>query len=135
MADEKDAFDPFLDELFAEASERDAHGASPDLLARVLGDAEAVQEGFVAPVARPSAPPRVPFWQSVLDAIGGWPAAAGLAAAGVAGVWIGVAPPEALEFDMATMLGVDDGLASIGLVDGSGFFGDALLDGIGESEG
>lgn len=32
----------------------------------------------------------------MLAAIGGWPAMAGLATAGVAGLWIGIAPPAAL---------------------------------------
>ena len=37
----------------------------------------------------------------LVAAIGGWPAMAGLATAGIAGLWIGIAPPAAL----ATMAG------------------------------
>ncbi len=66
--------------------------APPDaLLARVLADAEAVQ-------ATPAPVRTVPRrgWRPVLRAIGGWPAAAGLLAATLAGVWIGASPPEGI---------------------------------------
>ncbi len=75
---------------------------SPDLLARVLEDAYAEQDALAAraiPEPEPTAPQTAPrgLIRSILDAIGGWPAVAGLATATVAGVWIGYNPPTALD--------------------------------------
>ncbi|MGR3503316.1 dihydroorotate dehydrogenase [Pseudaestuariivita sp.] len=83
----------WLDDLFAERREAE-EPASPDLLARVLEDAYAAQ-----PLA---GPPEIevaqaPWWRQVLDAVGGWPAAAGLVTAGLGGLWIGWAQPAALD--------------------------------------
>lgn len=44
-----------------------------------------------APVARRG------FWSQLIATIGGWPALAGLATAGVAGLWIGAVPPAMLQ--------------------------------------
>jgi hypothetical protein len=84
-----------LDAALAEAADH-APEVPDDLLAAVLRDAAFVQP---RPVVRES------LWQTVLDLIGGWPAVSGLAAAGVAGVWIGMAPPVALESAAAQILG------------------------------
>lgn len=129
MAD-KDISDPFLDALFDEA--RDADTASPDLMARVLADAEAVQDAAMA--AAVEAAPKVPVWRAVLDAIGGWPAAAGLATAGLAGVWIGVTPPDVLSYEVAMVLGTDTTLDVFGLGDTAGLFDGTALEGL-EGEG
>jgi hypothetical protein len=73
-----------------EAARADGPEPSDALMARVLADAEALQP-------RPADPPRGGgAWAEVWRLLGGWPAAAGLAAAGVAGLWIGAAPPEVL---------------------------------------
>ncbi len=85
-----------LEALFA-AARRDAPTPSADLMARVLADAEAAQaQAQAAPAARPTRPAARPRWRQVVDLLGGWPAMAGLATAGVAGLWLGVAPPAAL---------------------------------------
>ena len=42
--------------------------------------------------------------RQLVDALGGWPAVAGLATAGVAGLWIGAFPPQA----MAALFGAAD---------------------------
>ena len=65
---------------------------SDDLLARLLADAAAQ----AAPVAAPTAVPRRGVLAALLAAIGGWPAAAGLATAAVAGLMIGYVAPDAL---------------------------------------
>ena len=74
-----------LEDFFASAR---AKTPSPDtdLVARVLKDADAVQN-----VAH--APGRRQIKRGWLPAIGGWPALAGLATATVAGVTIGLADP------------------------------------------
>jgi hypothetical protein len=93
--------DDFLEDLFARAQKT---GATPqdDLVARVLADADAVQAGLRSQRARPASPG---LWARILDALGGWPAVSGLAAATVAGVWIGVAPPASVEDVTADVLG------------------------------
>ncbi|SDN42878.1 hypothetical protein SAMN05216196_101509 [Lutimaribacter pacificus] len=88
-----DRNDTRLETLF-EAARGAAPKPSADLLARVLADAEAVQAA-AAPVPRKSAP-RL-RWRQFVDAIGGWPAMAGLVSAGVAGLWLGISPPAALD--------------------------------------
>jgi hypothetical protein len=72
-----------VEALFAEArSERPPAG----LVARVLADAEAAQ------------PERVGLGAALLRAIGGWPSAAGLAAACGVGLLIGYSAPTTLPF-------------------------------------
>lgn len=83
-----------LDALFGAAR---AAGPAPsdDLMARIMADAEAE---LPAATATPRAVPERRGWLSgLLSGIGGWPAAAGLAAAAVTGLAIGVASPSALE--------------------------------------
>jgi len=92
---ERDEIDRLLEAHFAAARQATPPEA---LLARVLADAEAAR-----PVAggarsglggRPAAPAGV--FSRLRAAVGGWPALAGLAAATLAGLWIGVAAPSAL---------------------------------------
>lgn len=94
--------DAALDALFASVR------ANPPLpsaavMTRLCDAALAAQ-----PVQRPDLPARpanrdarraAPWRRAMaplLEAIGGWPALAGLATAGVAGLWIGFNPPQAL---------------------------------------
>lgn len=86
--------------LFAQARSADT-SPSDDLMARILGDADAVQDGFT-PVQTSENPG---LWARMMDALGGWPSLSGLAAATVAGIWVGVAPPSAIEELTATVLG------------------------------
>ena len=80
---------------FFDAARDSAPEASADLLARVLDGAEAEQARIAARREVP-APPRAGLWARIRQGLGGYPAVAGLAAAGVAGVWIGLALPEVL---------------------------------------
>jgi hypothetical protein len=82
-----------LDDLFAEAAQLKPSVPS-DLMARVLIDADQIQP-------RPRAAANQNVWNALVDMVGGWPVVGGLAMAGVAGIWIGVAPPMGLE-NMAT---------------------------------
>ena len=93
-----------LDALLADVA-RQKPEVSDALMAAVLRDAARMQP---AP-----APVRPGLWASLLDLIGGWPAMGGLAAAGLAGVWLGVAPPVALESATAA-LGVSQSIDLIG---------------------
>lgn len=47
------------------------------------------------------------FWAALWCAIGGWPAAGGLVAAGLTGLWLGVAPPDNLDSFAGQFLGAD----------------------------
>lgn len=87
MADEDTSGDNELERYFRAA--RGDEGPAPDaLVARILADAEAhrVQPGRAGG-------DRGAF-EAVLRALGGWPAVAGLAAASMAGIWIGAAAPD-----------------------------------------
>lgn len=93
-----DPDDRMLDDLFAQAR---AQTPQPDdaLMARVLADAAAQSASVSSPIHQPG------FWARLSDALGGWPALGGLAAATVAGVWVGIAPPAGVEDLAASLIG------------------------------
>jgi len=103
------------DDLNAAFTAARAHALEPDaaFLARVLDDAEAVQAEFgLAAEAETPDRARVPRgWRGVFRALGGWPAMAGLSAAMITGLWIGVAPPESLSTTAQMVLGEEITLA------------------------
>lgn len=82
-----------LEALFAEARQVPAR-PSEDLMAAILADAAAVQSELgTPPVTQPRERFSLRIWQQFVSAIGGWPAFGGLAAASMAGLWIGISPP------------------------------------------
>lgn len=117
-----DEDDLFLEQFF-EAARSDSASPSDGLMARVLADAEAVQDELQPGADTPALQPGV--WAGLVAALGGWPAMAGLATATVAGLWFGAASPDLL-----------DGVIGLGLSTEQSFdlgdigFGDvAALDG------
>lgn len=116
MDKKTDTFD--LDGMFADMQAPDTRPA-PDFMARVLQDALDVQTGF-APDAPPPEP-RVSRLRQFLSAIGGWPAVAGLATAGVAGLWIGINPPNAVADTAENFLGTSSDLYLVDLMPGYDF--------------
>ena len=82
-----------LEEAFALARIEAARPVSGAFMARVLADAagEAVRPRPAQPQARSG------ILRALFAALGGWPAVGGLATAGVAGFWFGLAPPAAVE--------------------------------------
>jgi len=76
-----------LEALLSEARAMPARPPAA-LVARVLADAEGLRPGRR----------RAGFGAALLAAIGGWPSAAGLAAASAAGLLIGFSAPEAVPF-------------------------------------
>jgi len=90
---DKDQAEGGLD-VFFEAARAQAPGPSPDLLARVLADADATRQAHptvgLAPAPRPGIAARL------YRLLGGWPAMAGLVTAALTGIWIGTALPEGL---------------------------------------
>ncbi len=95
MTDRHDDTDDLLAPYFRAAR---TPGLPADLAARIAADAERLQPGRRA--AGPAA------WVAAFTAaLGGWRPLAGLAAAGVAGLWIGVAPPAPLAELTGSVLG------------------------------
>lgn len=105
--------DKTLDELFA-AARSSAPEPSAQLLARISADAQAVQLDHTAPQTVPE-PRRASgreaggqakgLWGQIIGALGGWTALAGLATATVAGVWIGISPPQGLADPLSAAIG------------------------------
>ena len=85
-----------LDDLFAQAR-RAATPADPALLTRVMADASRIDLDRRSLARTCGAVPVGKGWMAgLLAAIGGWPAAGGLAMATVAGLSIGVVAPDSL---------------------------------------
>lgn len=82
-----------LEAAFAQARTPDT-APSEGLMDRIMIDADSVLADASVPAAPTGA--KQGFGAMILDAVGGWPSLSGLAAATVAGVWIGVAAPAAL---------------------------------------
>lgn len=87
--------DSDLDDIFAEARGA-AVAPSYDLMARILADAEAHQPAMPGLVRAAPPPPRQGLWATMMAAIGGGGALAGLSTATLAGLWIGFAQPTTL---------------------------------------
>ena len=87
-----------LDDLF-DAARHTEVSPSDRLMARVLADAAQVQADRLPQKARPQRT----GW--ITDLFGGWPALSGVLAAGVTGLWVGVAPPAGVEDLAANFLG------------------------------
>ena len=109
MNKKPDSFD--LDALFADARRQDA-APSPDFMERVLQDALQAQVA-AAPVI---SAPRGSWLRQLVSAVGGWPAVAGLATAGVAGLWIGINPPSAVATTTENLLGTSSDLYLVDLM-------------------
>ena len=111
-----DPKDDFLDDLFAQARASEVL-PSDALMARVLADADAQLRPEIAPDI---APEHGAFY-GFLQMIGGWPALSGVAAAGVAGLWVGLAPPSTVEGWVADLIGTTTQVALMPDFDGFEF--------------
>ncbi|SFR57474.1 hypothetical protein [Litoreibacter janthinus] len=93
---ESSKLSPELDaelDLFFDAAREAAPVPSSGLIARVLDDAQAVQNGFQSPAVTPQQSAR-PWWRQLFDDIGGLPAMGGLAASACVGVYLGFVNPD-----------------------------------------
>lgn len=88
------ALDAFFDAM-------KTHEVAPSdrLVAAILDDAaqHQPQAPDLPPARSPYPAPRRSRLRDVLDAIGGWPAMAGMTTAAIAGLWLGLAAPTGLE--------------------------------------
>ena len=105
-------------EAYFEAARAETAAPSTELMARVLSDAHAVQDGLMPSPDKGMA--RLAGLRRAFRAVGGWPAMAGLASATVAGVWIGATQPDALT-PYTSFLQQDAALYQIDLPAGVGF--------------
>ncbi len=93
MADDPRKGDDMLEDFFEAARAEARRPAPAPLVARVVADA--VRE---APAPRAARRPSLGNRRRrLLDTLGGWPSAAGLAAATLAGFWLGFSAPAAVE--------------------------------------
>ncbi|KIC07764.1 hypothetical protein RA19_21775 [Leisingera sp. ANG-M1] len=98
-----------LEDLFAAA--RAERPAVPDRLsAAILEDAARELPGSRSAAPRRRA--RQPLWRQLAEAVGGWPALGGLAAASAAGLWIGIAPPSFVP-DPVALAGYEDSSTTV----------------------
>ena len=109
MTKPKQDDDTLLDDLFAQARQVSVQPPE-DLVARIMADAAAQQQASDMVQSAPS----VGLFSRLLETLGGWPAVSGLAAATVAGVWIGVAPPSSVEAVTAPLLGESVAVSLLG---------------------
>ena len=93
------------------------------LLGRIMADADAqMPSDQSVTVSRSSQSGFVAIWA----AIGGWPAAAGMATAALVGVWIGFSQPAGLDLLAESVLGDETDIYLVDLVPA---FGDDLWEG------
>jgi len=118
-------YDALLETHF-EAARQNAPAPGNDLVQRILADANEVQYALaVHPDVPIQTGPR--GIMAFLQALGGWPAAASLSSAAAVGLWIGIAPPDALTLVAQDLLPTqveDPDDANIG--GGFGFFEEML---------
>ena len=92
MTDKTQLTDMQLDDLFADVRSQDI-APDMDFMARLMADIDAVA---AAPVAAP-VQVRPSFMAALWAAMGGWIGSSGLVTAAAAGLWLGIAPPAALD--------------------------------------
>ena len=98
VTDKDDTLDSFFD-----AARRSDATPQDDLMARVMADAAMVSAQRDVPAV--TAPSSLSIWVRIVETIGGWPALGGVMAAGIGGLWIGVAPPANVEDWAANLVG------------------------------
>lgn len=115
MADEpKHKLDDWLDEVLDDVAQTSVPVPSPQLMARILADAE---HAMPPPGGRPVPEP---LWHQIVRGLGGWGALGGLAVAGVTGLAIGLGAFDAVGMDAVWSAGIFDtyddetGLAAFG---------------------
>lgn len=94
--------DKDLDAFFDAARNDPRSAPTPELLARILSDADTVMIGVGT--AQRTRGARSGVGRSLIRALGGWPSLGGLAAATLAGVWIGLSAETLIPGGLDTVL-------------------------------
>lgn len=108
-----------IDALLEDVAQGPVPPMDAGLMARLVADADRLMPrpepagGAVA----------VAGWRGALDLLGGWPAMGGLVAAGIVGLWIGIAPPDLVNDAVAGLFGGTVALDLTGLGDAFGMEG------------
>lgn len=107
-----DKNDTNLNAYFA-AARKTAMLPSDNLMARILADADAAMPVLV-PVSKMTPHNNsTGFFATLWAAIGGWPAAAGMATATLVGIWIGFSQPAGLDILSMKFLAADSALVDL----------------------
>jgi hypothetical protein len=115
--------DKMLDDLF-QVTRSEMPAPSDDLMARIMGDADQVADGWEQAKAKPAQASGGGWLRSLLDAVGGWPAASGIVTAGMVGLIVGISPPQTLsDFAAGYIYGTSDSYL-VDPYDGFGFAAD-----------
>lgn len=117
MTDETD--EALIDALLDDVARRPVAPIDSALMARLVEDSDRLvprPEPMAGAIA-------VTGWRGAFDLLGGWPAMGGLAAAGIVGLWIGVAPPELVNDAVAGLFGGTVAVDLTGLGDTLGMEG------------
>jgi len=93
-------------EAYFEAGRAATPVPSADLIGRIMADAQAQMAPAIAPTE--TSAPRPGLFASLIEAIGGWPTLAGMATAGIVGVWVGFSQPAGLDMVAEQLLGAED---------------------------
>ncbi|WP_299724643.1 hypothetical protein [uncultured Tateyamaria sp.] len=109
--DEAEWIDGLLDELAGTP----LPDTPDDLMARVLGDGQAL----MPPPGGPRAP--VPWWRQVVEGIGGWTAVGGLVAAAATGFVVGLGGLDDMGLSTPWVLGEEAYYDSLGTLDAFGW--------------
>lgn len=88
-----------LDSLF-EAARNTPQEPSPELLVTIQAQALQVQQSQQQNEPTPRSRHRI---AEIFESLGGWPSLAGVSTAALAGIWIGMAPPETVALTAQTL--------------------------------
>lgn len=113
-----------LDRLLDQAAALPEPDPSEALMARILADAEAVQDGFAEPSVSAARDVRRSTLGALWQGLGGWPAFGSFATASLVGIWLGVAPPEVATGVSAAIWGDDEVAVTL--------YSEATLPGLGD---
>jgi len=108
MTDKQYLDDATLEVLFAEAANVETVPTKA-LMARIVADADQVADVQDTMRNPPRPIARQNWFAGFLKGIGGWPAVGGLVTATMVGIWVGYAPPAALDGIAYTYLATDTG--------------------------
>ena len=104
----------WIDTMLDDLANGPVPDATPDLMARILADADAL-------LPPPGGAVKLPWWLRVVQGLGGWPAIGGLVAATVTGFVVGLGALDTAGFDDVWTLNYDADYDSESALDAFGW--------------